>query len=81
MARPQRCMTPRSLAPRSRFPSPGPGHREPHPLRDDGRFSIGLRISVSDGAPTRLKVKCRINKKINDEVESTVEDPGQLKLL
>jgi hypothetical protein len=48
---------------------------------EDGRFSIGLRISVSDGAPTRLKVKCRINKTITDEVESTVEDPGQMKLL
>jgi hypothetical protein len=48
---------------------------------EDGKFSIGLRISVSDGAPTKLKVKCRISKMITDEVESTVEDPGQLKLL
>ena len=33
---------------------------------DDGKFSIGLRISVSDGAPAKLKVRCRISKMITD---------------
>ena len=48
---------------------------------EDGKFSIGLRISVADGAPAKLKVKCRISRMITDEVESTVEDPAQMKLL
>ena len=48
---------------------------------EDGKFSIGLRISVADGAPAKLKVKCRINKAINDEVENTLEDSGQMMLL
>ena len=48
---------------------------------EDGKFSIGLRISVAEGAPVKLKVKCSISRTITDEVESTVEDPGQLKLL
>ena len=48
---------------------------------DDGKFAIGLRISVQDGAPAKLKVKCSISKTITDEIESQVDDPGQMKLL
>ena len=47
----------------------------------DGKFAIGLRISVQDGAPSKLKVKCSISKTITDEIESQVDDPGQMKLL
>jgi hypothetical protein len=56
-----------------------------HEARDsadeDGKFSIGFRVSVADGAPAKLKVKCSISKTITDEIESTMEDPAQLKLL
>jgi hypothetical protein len=48
---------------------------------DDGKFAIGLRISVQDGTPSKLKVKCSISKTITDEIESQVDDPGQMKLL
>ena len=48
---------------------------------DDGKFAIGLRISVTDGAPAKLKVKCSISKTITDEIESQVDDPEQMKLL
>jgi hypothetical protein len=48
---------------------------------DDGKFAIGLRISVQDGAPSKLKVKCSISKTVTDEIESQVEDPSQMKLL
>jgi hypothetical protein len=48
---------------------------------DDGKFAIGLRISVQNGAPAKLKVKCSISKTVTDEIESQVEDPDQMKLL
>ena len=48
---------------------------------DDGKFAIGLRISVLNGAPAKLKVKCSISKTITDEIESQVDDPEQMKLL
>ena len=48
---------------------------------EDGKFGIGLRISVEDGAPVKLKVACRISKTITDEVESVLDDPAQMKLL
>jgi hypothetical protein len=48
---------------------------------DDGKFAIGLRITVQDGAPAKLKVKCSISKTVTDEIESQVEDPDQMKLL
>lgn len=48
---------------------------------DDGKFSIGFRVSVLDGVPAKLKVACRISKTITDEVESEVDDPAQMKLL
>ena len=48
---------------------------------DDGKFAIGLRISVQDGTPSKLKVKCSISKTITDEIESQVDDPEQMKLL
>ena len=48
---------------------------------EDGKFSIGLRLSVQQGAPAKLKVKCSISRTITDEIESQVEDPDQMKLL
>ena len=48
---------------------------------EDGKFSIGFRVSVVDGVPTKVKVACRISKTITDEVESQVDDPSQMKLL
>ena len=48
---------------------------------DDGKFAIGLRISVTAGTPSKLKVKCSISKTITDEIESQVDDPEQMKLL
>lgn len=48
---------------------------------EDGKYSIGFRVSVCDGVPAKLKVKCSISRIITDEVESAVDDPGQMKLL
>ena len=48
---------------------------------EDGKFAIGLRISVLNGAHAKLKVKCSISKTITDEIESQVDDPEQMKLL
>lgn len=48
---------------------------------EDGKFAIGFRVSVHDGVPAKLKVKCSISRTITDEVESTVDDPGQMRLL
>ena len=48
---------------------------------EDGKFAIVLRISVLNGAPAKLKVKCSISKTITDEIESQVDDPEQMKLL
>ncbi len=48
---------------------------------EDGKFAIGLRITVQNGAPAKLKVKCSISKTITDEIESQVEDPDQMTLL
>ena len=48
---------------------------------DDGKFSIGFRVSVHNGLPAKLKVACRVSRTITDEVESEVDDPGQMKLL
>jgi hypothetical protein len=48
---------------------------------EDGKFAIGLRISVLNGAPAKLKVKCSISKTITDEIESQVDDPEQMTLI
>ena len=48
---------------------------------EDGKFAIAMRISVLNGAPAKLKVKCSISKTITDEIESQVDDPEQMKLL
>lgn len=48
---------------------------------ENGKFSIGLRIAVENGSPSKLKVKCSISKTITDEIESQVDDPQQMKLL
>lgn len=48
---------------------------------EDGKFAIAMRISVLNGAPAKLKVKCSISKTITDEIESQVDDPEQMTLL
>ena len=49
---------------------------------EDGKFSIGFKVSFDRGAsPTKLKVTCRIAKTITDEIESIVADPQQPELL
>ncbi len=48
---------------------------------DEGRFAIGFRVAVSDGAPAKVKVTSRISRTVTDEIESTVDDPAQPLLL
>ena len=48
---------------------------------EDGRFAIGFKVAVSDGAPARVKVTSRISRTVTDEIESTVDDPSQPRLL
>jgi hypothetical protein len=48
---------------------------------EDGKFAIGFRVAVSDGAPARVKVTSRISRTVTDEIESTVDDPNQPRLL
>jgi hypothetical protein len=48
---------------------------------DDGRFAIGFKVSVHDGAPAKIKVTSRISTTTSDEIESTVDDPAQPSLL
>ncbi len=48
---------------------------------EDGRFAIGFKVAVTDGAPAKLKVTSRISRTVTDEIESTVDDPGQPRLL
>jgi hypothetical protein len=48
---------------------------------EDGKFAISFRVAVSDGAPARVKVTSRISRTVTDEIESTVDDPNQPRLL
>jgi hypothetical protein len=48
---------------------------------EDGKFAIGFKVAVTDGAPAKLKVTSRISTTITDEIESTVDDPNQPRLL
>jgi len=48
---------------------------------EDGKFAIGFKVAVSDGAPARVKVTSRISRTVTDEIESTVDDPSQPRLL
>jgi hypothetical protein len=48
---------------------------------EEGRFSIGFKVAVKDGVPAKLKVTSRISTTIADEIESTVDDPNQPRLL
>ena len=48
---------------------------------EEGRFAIGLKVAVTDGAPAKVKVTSRISRTVTDEIESTVDDPGQPRLL
>lgn len=48
---------------------------------EDGKFAIGFKVAVTDGAPAKVKVTSRISRTVTDEIESTVDDPGQPRLL
>lgn len=48
---------------------------------EDGKFAIGFKVAVSDGAPAKVKVTSRISRTVTDEIESTVDDPSQPRLL
>jgi hypothetical protein len=48
---------------------------------DDGRFAIGFKVTVHDGAPAKIKVTSRISTTVADEIESAVDDPDQPRLL
>ena len=48
---------------------------------EDGKFAISFKVAVADGAPAKLKVTSRISTTITDEIESTVDDPNQPRLL
>lgn len=48
---------------------------------EDGKFGLGFRVSFDRShSPTRLKVTCRVSKVTTDEIECSVDDPGQPKL-
>jgi hypothetical protein len=38
-------------------------------------------VSVKDGVPAKLRVTSRISSTTTDEIESTVDDPNQPRLL
>lgn len=48
---------------------------------EDGKFAIGFKVAVSDSAPAKVKVTSRISRTVTDEIESTVDDPSQPRLL
>jgi hypothetical protein len=48
---------------------------------EEGKFAISFKVAVTDGAPAKLKVTSRISTTITDEIESTVDDPNQPRLL
>jgi hypothetical protein len=48
---------------------------------ENGKFAIGFKVAVTDGAPAKLKVTTRISTTITDEIESTVDHPNQPMLL
>ena len=48
---------------------------------EDGKFAISFKVAVTDGAPAKLKVTSRISTTITDEIESTVDDPNQPRLI
>jgi len=48
---------------------------------EDGRFAIGFKVAVTDGAPARVKVTSRISRTVTDEIETSVDDSGQPRLL
>jgi hypothetical protein len=48
---------------------------------EDGRFAIGFKVAVTDGARAKVKVTSRISRTVTDEIESSVDDPSQPRLL
>lgn len=55
--------------------------REAEDSADDGKFSLGFRVTFDRShSPTKLKVTCRVSKITTDEIETSVDDPDQGKL-
>jgi hypothetical protein len=55
--------------------------REAEDSADDGKFSLGFRVTFDRShAPTKLKVTCRVSKITTDEIECAIDDPDQAKL-
>ena len=55
--------------------------REAEDSADDGKFSLGFRVTFDRShAPTKLKVTCRVSKITTDEIECAIDDPNQAKL-
>lgn len=48
---------------------------------ENGKFAIGFKVAVSDGAPAKVKVASRISTTVTDEIETSVDDPSQPRLL
>lgn len=49
---------------------------------EDGKFSIAFKVTYDRShSPTKLKVTSRISQAITDEIQTTVDDPRQPKLL
>ncbi len=49
---------------------------------EDGKFSITFKVTYDRShSPTKLKVTSRISQAITDEIQTTVDDPRQPKLL
>ncbi len=49
--------------------------------KDLSWVAIGSKVAVTDGAPATVKVTSRISRSVTDEIASTVNDPGQPRLL
>jgi hypothetical protein len=48
---------------------------------ENGKFAIAFKVAAIDGVPAKVKVTSRISTTITDEIESTVDDPNQPRLL
>lgn len=49
---------------------------------EDGKFSIAFKVTYDRShSPTKLKVSSRISQSLTDEIQTTVDDPRQPKLL
>ena len=57
-----------------------PNHKVTISADEDGKFSIGFRVTFNRShSPTKLKVTCRVAKVTTDEIECSIDDPDQAK--